>query len=302
MGSLYGLIALGYTMVYGILQFINFAHSDIFMLGAWVSFILATYLAASGFAFGVALGGLTSALLILFCAMLICGVSGFLIERFAYRPLRLAPRLNVLITAIGVSLFLENVGQLPFVFGTQPQKMPALLPETPLLHLAGVSLFPVDAMVVVLAFLLMFALNSLIFHTRVGTAMRAVSQDTQVAALMGIAVDKIISITFVLGSMLAAAAGFFYAAKYPGLNQSAHATWILLGLKAFVAAVVGGIGNIHGAMLGGLLIGLLEFFGASYFSPHLKEVYVFSLLIIVLLLRPRGILGSKKWRKCEGIF
>lgn len=293
MGSLYGLIALGYTMVYGILQFINFAHSDIFMLGAWVSFVLATHMGL----LGIGLRGLPAALLILLGAMAVCGILGFLIERFAYRPLRKAPRLNVLITAIGVSLFLENVGQLPFVFGTQPQKMPALLPDMALVQMAGVSLYPVDLMVIVLALLLMFGLNTLIFHTRLGTAMRAVSYDTQVAALMGIAVDRMISMTFVLGSMLAAAAGFFYAAKYPGLNQSAHATWILLGLKAFVAAVVGGIGNIHGAMLGGLLIGLLEFFGASYLSPHLKEIYVFSLLIVVLLIRPRGILGRKKLEK-----
>jgi branched-chain amino acid transport system permease protein len=145
--------------------------------------------------------------------------------------------------------------------------------------------------VVVLALGLMLSLDWLVFRTKLGIGMRAVSFDTRVAALMGVPVDAVISFTFVLGSALAAAAGFLFAAKYPGLNNPAHATWILLGLKAFVAAVIGGIGNIRGAMLGGLLIGFVELFGAAYFSPHLRDVYVFTLLIAVLLLRPTGLLG-----------
>jgi branched-chain amino acid transport system permease protein len=288
-GGLYALIALGYTMVYGILQFINFAHSDIFVLGAWISYTLAV---AFGYAAAGAHPPLWAGILILFLAMAFCGATGFTIERLAYRPLRNAPRLNVLITAIGVSLFLENVGQLKWFFGTQPQRMPSLIDDVVLARVAGVQLHLVDVIGAGMALALMVFLDWLIFRTKMGRAMRAVSHDTSVAALMGINVDAVVSFTFVLGSSLAAAAGFLYAMKYPGLNQPAHATWILLGLKAFVAAVIGGIGNVRGAMLGGVLIGMIELFGAAYVSPQLRDVYVFSILIIVLLVRPAGILGS----------
>lgn len=288
-GSLYALIALGYTMVYGTLQFINFAHSDVFVLGAWISYALAV---ALGYAVAGAHPPLWGGLLILLAAMAACGAVGFTIERLVYRPLRAAPRLNVLITAIGVSLFLQNVGQLKWFFGTQPQRMPNLIDDTILATFAGVRLHAVDVIGAGTAIVLMILLEGLIFRTRTGRAMRAVSHDTQVAALMGINVDRVISFTFVLGSSLAAAAGFLYAMKYPGLNQPAHATWVLLGLKAFVAAVIGGIGNVRGAMLGGFLIGLIELFGAAYLSPHLRDIYVFSILILVLLVRPSGILGK----------
>ncbi len=293
-GSLYALIALGYTMVYGILQFINFAHSDIFMLGAWGAFVIAQCL---GLTLPGAHAPLWAAFAALGGAMALCGTMGFVIERAAYRPLRHAPRLNVLITAIGVSLLLENIGQLSFVFGTQPQRMPALFPDTTLCTVLGVQLRLVDCMVMGIAVTLMLGLQWLIFHTRVGRAMRAVSFCPHIAALMGISVDRIVSLTFVIGSMLAAAAGVLYAAKYPGLNQSAHPTWILLGLKAFVAAVVGGIGNVRGAMLGGLLIGVVELFGAAYLSPHLRDLYVFSLLIVMLLWRPQGLLAQHRLEK-----
>ncbi|MFZ4737926.1 MAG: branched-chain amino acid ABC transporter permease [Bradymonadia bacterium] len=288
-GSLYALIALGYTMVYGILQFINFAHSDIFMVGAWAAFLIAK---AAGYA-GVGVEApLYGALLSLLGAMAFCGTLGFLIERFAYRPLRGAARLNVLITAIGVALFIENLGQKDFVFGTQPQKMPQLLPDTTLFTLFDVRFGLVDLTVIGVAFALMAALQWLVFKTKLGRAMRAVSHNIPVASLMGIDVNRVISFTFVLGSMLAAAAGFLFVMKYPGaLKQPADSTWILLGLKCFVAAVVGGIGNIRGAVLGGLLIGCIEMFGAAYLSPHLRDVYVFSLLILVLLFRPTGLLG-----------
>jgi branched-chain amino acid transport system permease protein len=288
-GSLYALIALGYTMVYGILQFINFAHSDIFVLGAWISYTIAV---ALGYALAGSSPPLYAGILILVAAMALCGAAGFTIERLAYRPLRKAPRLNVLITAIGVSLFLQNVGQLKWFFGTQPQRMPAVLADRVLATVAGVQIHLVDLLGAAMALALMLALDRLIFRTRMGRAMRAVSHDINVAALMGINVDAVISFTFVLGSSLAAAAGFLYAMKYPGLNQPAHATWVLLGLKAFVAAVIGGIGNIRGAMLGGILIGFIELFGAAYLSPHLRDIYVFSILILVLLVRPSGILGS----------
>ncbi len=363
-GSLYALIALGYTMVYGILKFINFAHSDVFVLGAWVSLSAAAVagfvdqdlatagvqaapiaawvvwglvaltgaaLARAGYdaarmggpladrwrvlldsplmiaavwgwgivalvmMAGVLRGGPLSAVsggVILIAAMLACGLVGFTLERLAYKPLRSAPRLNVLITAIGVSLLLQNLGQLNWMFGTRPERMPTLMPNTePLATLAGVKIWPVDLVAGGTAVLLMLGLDRLVFKTKFGRAMRAVSFSERNAALMGIPVDRVISITFVIGAMLAAAAGFLYAQKYPGLNQTAHPVWVLLGLKAFVAAVVGGIGNIRGAMLGGLLIGLLEFFGAAYLSTELRDVYVFGALIIVLLVRPSGILG-----------
>jgi branched-chain amino acid transport system permease protein len=288
-GSLYALIALGYTMVYGTLQFINFAHSDIVVLGTWISYTLAVGL-------GYGLAGTQppayAGFLILIGAMAFCGAVGFTVERLAYRPLRKAPRLNVLITAIGVSLFLQNVGQLKWFFGTQPQRMPSLIEDRVVANIAGVQVHLVDLIAAGTALALMLVLDWLIFRTRMGRAMRAVSHDTVVASLMGINVDAVISFTFVLGSSLAAAAGFLYAMKYPGLNQPAHATWVLLGLKAFVAAVIGGIGNVRGAMLGGILIGFIELFGAAYLSPHLRDIYVFSILIFVLLVRPSGILGK----------
>jgi branched-chain amino acid transport system permease protein len=286
-GSLYALIALGYTMVYGILQFINFAHSDVFMLGAWFAYLLAKL---AGWTQAVPPGW--SIVVILLGTMAICGTLGFTIERLAYRPLRSAPRLNVLITAIGVSLFLENTGQLQWLFGTQPQPMPALIVDRPLARVLGVNINTVDVIVVFVAVALMLALEWLVFKTKLGRAMRAVSYDTRTASLMGINVNAVVSATFVIGSSLAAAAGLLFALKYRGLKQPADAGWILLGLKAFVAAVIGGIGNISGAMLGGLLIGFVELFGAAYLSPHMRDIYVFSLLIAVLLLRPTGLMGK----------
>ena len=304
-GSLYALIALGYTMVYGILRFINFAHSDVFMLGAWFSWMLARALGASmGWDAGAPGWGIAA---VLVGSMALAGALGFVIERAAYRPLRGAPRINVLITAIGVSLLLENVGQLPlaswvelssapalsgFPFGKSPQAMTRLLDPVPLVTVAGVGIQTVDVLVVGLSLALMAGLQALVYRTRVGLAMRAVAHDTRTAALMGVPVDRTISLTFVIGSVLAAAAGFLYAQKYPTLQQPAHSAWVLLGLKAFVAAVVGGIGNLRGAMAGGLLIAFIELFGAAYVSTQLRDVYVFGLLILVLLLRPEGLLGK----------
>jgi branched-chain amino acid transport system permease protein len=303
-GSLYALIALGYTLVYGILQFINFAHSDVFALGAWSSLAIAVACGLSASASGtppwyVGVG-------VLIASMLVCAAVGFLIERFAYRPLRHAPRLNVLITAIGVSLLLENVGQLqlyvhnkplPVPFGPYPQAMPALLPDRVLGTCFGVQFRLVDAAVLGTALLLMTAMQWLIFRTKLGMAMRAVAFNVRTAALMGINVDAIISITFVIGSSLAAAAGFLYSMKYTQLKQTADAVWVLLGLKAFVAAVIGGIGNVRGAMLGGIVIGLVEFFGVAYLSSNYRDVYVFLVLILVLLVRPQGILGRASVEK-----
>jgi branched-chain amino acid transport system permease protein len=294
-GSLYALIALGYTMVYGILKFINFAHGDVFMLGVWIAYTIAK-------AMGLAAPGADvpwyASILVLLLSMATCGAIGFVIERLAYRPLRGAPRLNVLITAIGVSLLLENAGQLPFFFGTQPQSMPALLPDQVVFTLIGtVQVRLVDIIGFFTTVTLMVIMEWLVFRTKLGLAMRAVSHDPKVASLMGVPVDRVISFTFVIGSTLAAAAGFLYAMKYPGINQPAHTTWILLGLKAFVAAVVGGIGNIRGAILGGLLIGMIEQGGAAYINSNLRDVYVFTLLIIVLLVKPTGILGKTTLEK-----
>lgn len=302
-GSLYALIALGYTMVYGILKFINFAHSDIVVLGAWLSYSLAVKLIPwCGYSLKPQSPPppLWMAAVILIATMLLCGLIGFLIEWLAYRPLRRAPRLNVLITAIGVSLFLQNLGQLDYVFGASPEKMPALLPNWELASFSfgsgeatrKVVISLVDTMIFSTSAVLMLVLEYLVFRTKLGTAMRAVSYNTDTAALMGIPVDRVISFTFMLGSMLAAAAGFLYVMKYPGLNQPAHTVWVLLGLKAFVAAVIGGIGNVRGAVLGGFVIAAVEQFGAFYISSNYRDVYVFALLIGILLVKPTGLLGS----------
>ncbi|MBI1292224.1 branched-chain amino acid ABC transporter permease [bacterium] len=315
-GSLYALIALGYTMVYGTLKFINFAHSTVFMLGAWGSYLLAR-------SFGWTESGveipLIAPLLILPTVMVACSLLGFIVERVAYRPLRKAPRLNVLITAIGVALLLENTAaldastlkigkdwltvQVPRLVGTQPQSMPSLIPNETVWQITGepatdvapgtgVALQLIDVLIVGTAATLMIALQWLVYGTKLGSAMRAVSQDMRTASLLGINVDRTISFTFVVGSALAAAAGFLFAIKYSGLNQPSHPTWVLLGLKAFVAAVVGGIGNIRGAVVGGLLIGFIELFGAAYLSAHLRDLYVFSILIFTLLAMPAGIFGK----------
>ncbi|MDX2118267.1 MAG: branched-chain amino acid ABC transporter permease [Planctomycetota bacterium] len=288
-GSLYALIALGYTMVYGILKFINFAHSDVVVLGSWLSLVIADKLLVLG-QFQAVPWWMGAVVLIL--AMALCGTIGFTIERLAYKPLRKAPRLNVLITAIGVSLFLQNIGQQRWAFGTGPRRIPTLLDDATLLSIGQVNVKMLDVVGAGTALLLMIALDWLVFHTRIGRAMRAVSHSPANASLMGIPVDRVISFTFVLGSTLAAAGGFLWAMKYETIKQPADASWTLLGLKAFVAAVVGGIGNIRGAMLGGLAIGLLENFGVAYISASMRDVYVFSLLIVVLLVRPGGILGK----------
>jgi branched-chain amino acid transport system permease protein len=292
LGSLYALTALGYTLVYGVLRFINFAHSDVFTVGAWASFTIAS---ALGWAttespwFGMPL--------VLLLSMGLCALLGVTIEALAYRPLRRAPRLNVLITAIGVSLFLQNVGQLKWMFGTQPQHMPALIEDEVLFDVLTVNIRLVDVTVVVLTAILMVALEWLVYHTRLGRAMRAVSFDERVASLMGIDVNRIVSITFAIGSGLAAAGGLLFALKYESIKQSADSTWVLLGLKAFVAAVVGGIGNVRGAVAGALLIAFVEMFGAAYLSPHMRDLYVFVILIGVLLFRPSGLFGSAVMEK-----
>ncbi len=288
-GSLYALIALGYTMVYGVLKFINFAHGDIFMVGAWVAFVAAS---VAGWTSIDSAPPWYAAFVLLVVGMALCASLGVLAERFAYRPLRRSPRLNVLITAIGVSLLIQNVGQLNFIFGADPKKMPPLLPDKILFSVASVNVEFIDAMMIGTALLLMIGLQWLVYGTKLGLGMRAVSHDPTTAALMGVPVDRVISMTFAIGSALAAAAGLLFALEYRNLNQPAASTWVLLGLKAFVAAVVGGIGNLHGAMLGGIIIGLIEWFGAAYLSAQFRDVYVFALLILCLLVKPSGLLGK----------
>jgi len=285
LGALYALIALGYTLVYGVLRFINFAHSDIVTFGAWISFVLAGKL---GFATSPSALALP---IIIVLAMALCAGLGVAIERFAYRPLRNAPRLNVLITAIGVSLLLQNGGMLSWAFGPNPQHMPALVADKALVTIAGVNLRLVDTLVLILALLLVGALQLLVYRTRMGRAMRAVSFDERVASLMGVNVGRIVTITFAIGSALAAAGGLLYAVKYEGLPITAHSTWVLLGLTAFVAAVIGGIGDVRGAAIGALLIAAVQQFGAAYVSSQLRDIYVFTILIIVLLVKPAGLFG-----------
>ncbi len=289
-GCLYALIALGYTMVYGILKFINFAHSDVFALGVWMSITIAGWLGIG--AAGQPVPPWYMGLLVLVGSMTACGIVGFVVERVAYKPLRKAPRLNVLITAIGVSLLLQNVGQQKFSFGPYPKSIPTLIESNSLFSLAGVEVRASDVAVIGTALALMAALQFLIYRTKLGVAMRAVSYNPRNASLMGVNVDQVISFTFVVGTMLAAAAGFLYGLKYPGqAKQTADSMWVMLGLKAFVAAVVGGIGNVRGAVLGGLLIALIEFFGVAYLSSQYRDAYVFAILILVLLFKPEGVLG-----------
>ncbi len=284
-GSLYALIALGYTMVYGILQFINFAHSDVFMLGAFFSWRLSRLFHIDNPSPAAAAG-------LLLAAMALCALTGYLIELLAYRPLRRAPRLNVLITAIGVSLFIENFCQLPWVFGKDPHTYPTLLNDHPF-TVGGVTVHSVEVIAVVAAVALMIGLWLLVYKTKIGVAMRAVSIDHNVAGLMGVPVNRIVSFTFVVGSALAAAAGMLVAMTYGQIKQPADSSWVLYGLKAFVAAVMGGIGNVVGAMLGGLLIGLCEQFVGGYVSTELRDAIIFGLLVLILLVRPSGLLGRR---------
>jgi branched-chain amino acid transport system permease protein len=229
---------------------------------------------------------------VLLLVMAICAGLGVAIEALAYRPLRRAPRLNVLITAIGVSLLLQNAGQLPLVFGPTNQTMPALVPDSSLLVIVGAHVRVIDVVVVGLSAALTFALERMVYHSRLGRAMRAVSSDERVASLLGIDVNRIVTITFAIGSALAAAGGLLLALKYNSISPTAHQSWVLLGLKAFVAAVVGGIGNVRGAVVGALLIGFIELFCGQYISSDLRDLYVFTILIVMLLIRPSGLLGK----------
>lgn len=280
---MYALIALGYTMVYGVLRFINFAHSDVFMVGSYVGYFLAPRLPGDSI-----FGGLVA----LVGAMLVCGILGVVIELSAYRPLRNSPRLNVLITAIGVSLFLENAGQR--LFTATPRAFPMIFPAKTLQLSEGLVVSTNQLIVLALTALLLVALQFIVQRTRMGTAMRALSFNPVASSLVGINNGLVISFTFALGSALAGAAGILYAVNYPSIDPLMG---ILPGLKAFVAAVLGGIGNIPGAALGGFLIGIIEtFVNGSRFSTYTDAV-AFAILILILLFRPAGLLGKLEVEK-----
>lgn len=289
LGSIYALIALGYTMIYGILRFINFAHGDVFMIGAFSGYYLAMLFAFTTFTGGASVW---MAVLILLLSMAVCSLLGFTLEKLAYKPLRNSPKLTILITAIGVSLFLEYGGQL--VFGADPKSFPTLVENKSLFTIAGAAVFSNSIIVIVVSLILMVILRLIIMNTKIGTAMRAVSFNHNVASLMGININGVISFTFIIGSSLAAAAGILFGLNYPKIDPLIG---IIYGLKAFVAAVLGGIGNITGAAIGGYLLGLVETFVSGYLSSTYRDAIAFAILIIILLFKPTGILGKKEIEK-----
>ena len=280
LGSVYAIIALGYTMVYGIAKMLNFAHGDVIMVGAYISFCTTSYLGLSP---------LVSVLL----AIVVCTVLGIGIERLAYKPLRQAPALAVLITAIGVSYFLQNAALL--IWGSSSKTFSSVVGGWSVklfdgqLTITGVTIVTVLACVIIMAALTLFTTK-----TKMGTAMRAVSEDKGAAQLMGISVNGTISLTFAIGSGLAAIAGVLLCSAYPMLMPT---TGSMPGIKAFTAAVFGGIGSIPGAMIGGILLGIIEIFAKAYISTQLSDAVVFAVLIVVLLVKPDGLLGKHKSEK-----
>ena len=277
LGSVYAIIALGYTMVYGISKMLNFAHGDVIMVGGYVSFILTMYVGMNGW-------------IALLIAMLVCTCLGILIERLAYRPLRGTGSLAVLITAIGVSYFLQNAALL--IWGANPRVFTSLFDGAKTIHAANGQLtITAESMFTILAnIIIMIALNIFVSKSKAGKAMRAVSEDNGAAQLMGINVNQSISLTFAIGSGLAAVAGVLMCSAYPILMPT---TGAMPGIKAFTAAVFGGIGSIPGAMIGGLILGVIEIFARTYISTELSDAIVFACLIIVLLVKPTGLLGKK---------
>lgn len=285
LGSIYALIALGYTMVYGILQLINFAHSDVYMMGAFFAYFAARWA-------GDLPPGLGSFAFLLLAAMVGCALLGMAIERFAYRPLRNAPKLNLLITAIGVSLLLQYSGQT--IFGADPKVFPQVLENTALFSIGDLQFKSLDITVFVVTLLMMVILNFLIFKTKVGMGMRAVSQNLPVASMMGVNPDKIIAMTFLIGSALAGVGSVLVGMKYPKIDPLMG---MMIGLKAFVAAVLGGIGNLPGAVLGGLIMGLSEEMVVGYLSSTYRDALAFGILIVILIFKPAGLMGQFRTEK-----
>ncbi|HPY52692.1 MAG TPA: branched-chain amino acid ABC transporter permease [Treponemataceae bacterium] len=282
LGSIYALIALGYTMVYGIVKLINFAHGDILMVGAYVGFFVLSAFGTSPFGFFVAI----------IISMVVCALFAIVIERFAYRPLRNAPRLNSLITAIAMSLIIQNAARvIPFI-GPNPRQFPTLAKST--VHIGSFSLSNIQLIVIALSAILMLILAYIIKFTKIGKALRAVSFDNKAASLMGISVNKTISFTFALGAALAAVGGVLYATAYPQITPTMGAA---PGLKAFIAAVLGGIGSIPGAMIGGYILGLAETLAKGFISSQFANAISFAILIIILLVKPTGLMGKNEREK-----
>ncbi|MEK2688998.1 branched-chain amino acid ABC transporter permease [Bdellovibrio sp. GT3] len=281
LGSIYALIALGYTMVYGILKMINFAHSDVYMVGAFGAYYVARALGIE------AQPGIGSLAVLLISSMVVCSVLGLLIERLAYRPLRTAPKLNILITAIGVSLLLEYGGQV--VFGADPKVFPEVMKDFVIFSFGNVELKSFDLTVLLVSVIAMMALQFMLYKTKLGKAMRAVSANPSVASLMGINPDKIIAFTFIVGSALAGVGSVLVGMKYPKIDPLMG---MMIGMKAFVAAVLGGIGNVRGAVLGALIMGLSEEMVVAYLSSTYRDALAFGILIVILIFKPAGLLGK----------
>ena len=276
LGSVYAIIALGYTMVYGIAKMLNFAHGDVIMIGAYVSFCTTAYL------------GLPTVLSVII-AMLVCTLLGIVIERLAYKPLRDASSLAVLITAIGVSYLLQNTALL--IWGSNPRIFTSVASFSPISLAGGQLVISPEAIITISAcIVIMAALSLFTAKTKMGKAMRAVSEDKGAAQLMGVNVNFTVSVTFAIGSALAAVAGVLLCSAYPTLSPT---TGSMPGIKAFTAAVFGGIGSIPGAMIGGILLGIIEIFGKAYISTKLSDAIVFAVLIVVLLVKPEGLLGRR---------
>jgi len=287
-GSVYALVALGYTMVYGIINLINFAHGEVLMVGALTSWTVVVYLQGT-------MPGWALLLVSLIAAIIVCAVLNFTIEKIAYRPLRNAPRLAPLITAMGMSLLLQTLAMI--IWEPTYKSYPILLPSEPY-EVFGAVINTIQLLILGVTAVTLASLMYLVNHTRLGRAMRATAENPKVASLMGVKPDFVISATFVIGAMLAALAGVMYAANYGSVQ---HTMGFLPGLKAFTAAVFGGIGNLAGAMVGGVMLGLIEALGAGYIGKltggvlgsHYQDIFAFLVLILVLTLRPQGLLGER---------
>jgi len=288
LGAVYALIALGYTMVYGILELINFAHGEIYMIGAYLGILLLTLLTALGMTQHHLV---LSLILVFFGSAVFCVGYGLTLERVAYRPLRYANRLSPLISAIGMSIFLQNYVML--AQGSADKVFPLTLTSEPV-TVIGIPISPLQIFIILTSILLMVILHFFVMKTRLGKAMRATAQDKRMAGLVGIDINRVIAVTFVIGSILASVAGVMVAMYYGLVN---FFIGYVAGIKAFTAAVLGGIGNIPGAMLGGFILGLVESLGAGYISSEYKDVFAFLILIGVLIFRPSGLLGEKTSEK-----